>query len=29
VPELGPGLGRAVVGALEDWLSSRPVEESS
>ncbi len=29
VPELGPGLGRAVVGALEDWLSSRPGEDES
>jgi N-acetylmuramoyl-L-alanine amidase len=29
VPALGPRLGRALVRALEDWLSSRPHEEAS
>ncbi len=29
VPALGPRLGRAVVRALEDWLSSRPDDEAS
>jgi len=28
VPALGPRLGRAVVHALEEWLSSRPQDES-
>ena len=28
VPGLGPRLGRAVVRALEDWLSSRPHDEA-